>query len=378
MISNAKKIAIFLPALYGGGAERTMLNLAQGIHQRGHDVELVLAQAEGPYMAQLPPSLPIVDLARGQFVSSSRTFRSLPALMRYLRRQRPDAMLSSLTRANVVALCARRLTGTPQRLVVNEQNTFSHSASQSQSPFARWTPSLVRHSYRWADRVVGVSQGVADDLIEAVGIPQHLIDVIYNPGVTPELRHKAQAPVGHSWLQPGQPPVVLAVGSLTRQKDFDTLLRAFARLRQARVVRLLILGEGPERQQLEKRIQQLNLTQDVSLPGFVENPFAYMRHAALFVMSSRWEGLPTVLVEALYCGIPLVATDCPSGPREILKNGKFGCLVPVGQPAELAQAMTTVLDGKGPRPTHDSYRPFELETSVTQYLKILLGDDRLA
>jgi glycosyltransferase involved in cell wall biosynthesis len=229
----------------------------------------------------------------------------------------------------------------------------------------------MRWSYPWADGIVAVSQGVADDLAQQIGIPRERIQVILNPIVTPELQRKAKAPLEHPWFSPGQPPVVLAVGRLHPQKDYPTLLEAFAQVRQARPARLLILGEGGERSRLEALIHQLGLEEDVSLPGFVENPFAYMSHASVFVLSSRWEGLPTVLIEALYCGAPLVATDCPSGPREILANGQYGRLVPVSDVRALAKAVEVTLDGDTPSPPPESWRPFELKTVVDQYTRLM-------
>jgi glycosyltransferase involved in cell wall biosynthesis len=166
--------------------------------------------------------------------------------------------------------------------------------------------------------------------------------------------------------------VLIAVGRLQIQKDYPTLLRAFAQVRQKRPVRLLILGEGKERPMLEELIKTLGVEEDVSLPGFVMNPFAYMARASLFVLSSRWEGLPTVLIEAMCCGTPVVSTDCPSGPREILREGQYGQLVPVGEPTALARAIETTLDAKASSPPPESWRPYELDTVVSQYSRLLL------
>ncbi|MHA2282682.1 MAG: glycosyltransferase [Planctomycetota bacterium] len=373
-MNQQKQIAIFLPALYGGGAERTMLNLAQGIANCGYAVDLVLAQVEGPYLTEIPESVRLVDLGQGILVNNNRTLKRLPALVRYLRREQPDAMLSALNRANFVALWARRLAGTPQRLVINEQNTLSQDALNAQFRLAWLLPYLAKYFYRWADSVVGVSQGVADDLVQVVGIPKQLVKVIYNPGVMPGISEKAKSPLDHPWFQPGEPPVLLAVGRLTKQKDFTILIKAFALLRQSRSARLLIVGEGPERQMLETLIQQLDVKEDISIPGFIENPYAYMGRASVFILSSLWEGLPTVLMEALFCGAPIVATDCPSGPREILRNGEDGRLVPMNDHIALAEAMAAALDGKVPPPSQESWQPYTLETIVEQYINILLGD----
>lgn len=373
-MNSQKQVAIFLPALYGGGAERMMLHLAQGIAERGHGVDLVLAQAEGPYLKEIPQSVRLVELGRGHVKNRSRTLSRLPALVRYLRQKQPDAILSALTLANFAALWAQRLSGARGRIVVNEQNTLSQDSSGGAWRFDWLSPYGARLFYRWADCVVGVSQGVVDDLVQVIGVPQDLVRVIYNPGVTPALRRSVRGSLNHPWFASGEPPVVLAVGRLTKQKDFSTLIRAFARVRRARATRLIILGEGPEREQLEALIGELKLAADVELPGFVENPFVYMKRAGVFVLSSLWEGLPTVLMEALYCGAPIVATDCPSGPREMLKGGESGRLVPVGDPTALSEAMLAALDGQVSRPSSESWQPFTLETVVDQYIDLLLGD----
>jgi glycosyltransferase involved in cell wall biosynthesis len=212
---------------------------------------------------------------------------------------------------------------------------------------------------------------VAHDLAQVAGIRQQRIQVIYNPIVTPELQAKAQAPLEHPWFKPGEPPVILAAGRLTAQKDFSTLMRAFALVRQGHAARLLILGEGEERRALEALAEQLGLEKDTSLAGFVANPYPYMTRASIFVLSSCWEGLPGVLIEALYCGLPLVSTDCPSGPREILADGRYGRLIPVGDAKALARAIHMTLRDRGPGLPPESWRPYELDTVVNQYLNIL-------
>lgn len=363
-----KRLAIFLPSLVDGGAEKSMLKLAHGIAEQGHAVDLVLARAEGPYLAAVPEIVRIVDL------KAPRVLLSLPALAGYLRRERPDALLCSLDYANIVAILARCLAGTPKNMAVNEQNTISLSCRNSPQWRQRLVPRLVKHFYPWADHIIGNSQGVVDDLRQITGLPRQQIQLIYNPVVTPELGEKAAVCPNHPWFKAGQPPVLLAVGRLTAQKDFPTLIQAFAQVRQSQPTRLLILGEGPDRPLLETLVAKLGLEQDVSLLGFVENPYAYMAHASLFILSSRWEGLPTVLIEALYCGVPIISTDCPSGPREILADGQYGALVPVQDTAALAETIKLALTGQTPRPSKESWRPYELETVVNQYLRLFWGD----
>lgn len=361
------KLAIFLPSLSGGGAERSMLNLAHGVAERGYPVDLVLAQAKGPYLSGVHKDVRIVDL------KASRVLASLPALARYLRRERPEALISALNFANVVAVWARRLAGVPKKVLVNEQNTVSRSAYNSAKRRQRMVPYFMKHFYPWADYIIGNSQGVADDLSEVTGLPRQRINILYNPVITPEVREKVHASLNHPWFGPDQLPVILAVGRLTKQKDFPTLIRAFAQVLPTRPARLMILGEGVDRPILEALVKQLGLQDHVSLPGFVENPYAYMKRAALYVLSSRWEGLPTVLIEALYCGQPIVATDCPSGPREILAGGQHGVLVPVGDVEALGRAMEAGLAGNTPHPTKESWHPYSLEAVVDQYIGLLLN-----
>ena len=226
MQNSNKRVAIFMPGLYGGGGERSMLNLAHGMANSGYEVDLVLARKEGPFLEQVRPSLRIVDL------KASRVFAALPALVRYLRRERPAAMLSVFGYANIVASSAWRLAGVPTRLLLNEQNTVSREVKSAARWRGRMVPHLIRYFYPWADGIVVVSNGVADDMAQLTRIPRERITVIYNPSVVKaEVWEKAQAPLDDPWFHPGGAPVLLAVGRLQVQKDFPTLLQAFARLR---------------------------------------------------------------------------------------------------------------------------------------------------
>jgi glycosyltransferase involved in cell wall biosynthesis len=214
-----------------------------------------------------------------------------------------------------------------------------------------------------------VSVGVADDLAETIAFPRHRITVVYNPIVTAALIARSHETIAHPWLVPGAPPVILAVGRLTLPKDFPTLIRAFARLRAGRSARLVILGEGELRDELEALVAELGLTADVALPGFTDNPFSWMRRSALFVLSSAWEGLPTVLVEAMACGTPVVSTDCRSGPAEILEGGKWGRLAPVKDVEALAAAMATTLEETEHPDVAQRALDFGVDRAVDGYLQ---------
>jgi len=371
---SKKRIAIFLPGLYDGGAERVMLNLAAGLLRHGCSVDLVLVQAEGPYMNEIPSSVRLVELNK-KHLSSQRTIFSLPSLVRYIRREKPDAMLSALNYANVIALLAKWISGVPFQLVISEQNTFSSEMAQFPS-YLRWILIfLMKLSYPKADRITTVSEGVAEDLAQVLSIKREKISVIYNPVISPEIKLKKEEALNDPWFGNNNPPVVLATGRLTKQKGFDILLQAFAQVRRQRLAHLLILGEGEDRQALLSLIKELNIEEDVRLPGFVKNPYPYMANASLFVLSSRFEGLPTVLVEALYCGTRLVATDCPSGPREILKNGLYGQLVPVDNVGSLSQAILTSLDQEKTMPSPISWQAYDLDTVIDQYIEALIGNN---
>lgn len=364
---GSERLAILMPSLGGGGAQRSMVRLAGGIADRGHAVDVVLGQADGHYLDEIASSVRVVDLR------APRMSMSLPALVRYLRTERPAAMLAALNYVNIIGLWARRLAGVRTRLVVSERNTLSVAVRQRSTWRLRLRPHLIRRFYRGADGIVAVSRGVADDLSRVTGLPRERIDVIPNPVITPALKAMAEADLDHPWMRAGEPPVAIGLGRLVPQKDFGTLIRAFARVREGRPARLLILGEGPERASLESLVAELGLGHDVQLPGWVTNPYPYLKRASAFVLSSRWEGLPGVLIEAMYCGPPVVSTDCPSGPREILEGGRHGHLVPVGDVDALAEGIERALSGALEPPAVDSWLPYRQDVVVDRYLQLLVG-----
>lgn len=361
------KVAIYLPSLGGGGAERVTNTLANAIAERGVNVDLVLAQATGPYLAHVSPAVNIVDLG------ASRVLTSCPRLVTYLRRERPAAILSVLNHANVIAIAARAISGVKSRLVVSEHNTLSSAIKGEVSLRGLFEVGAMKFSYPRADAIVGVSNGVSEDLAKALGLARSRIDTVYNPIDAVQIKQKSLEPVDHPWFAPGQPPVVIAIGRLTRQKNFGHLLNSFSRLRSSRTteVRLMILGEGELRNDLDEQVKALGLSECVALPGFVSNPYAYLRAAGLFVLSSSWEGLPTVLIEAMSCDAKVVSTDCPSGPSEILENGKWGRVVPMDDTGALAAAMAAALDDENPPNVYERASDFSVERSVDGYLQLL-------
>lgn len=338
MSLSTDRVAIFLPSLAGGGAERVMVTLANSFAGRGYAVDLVLASAQGPYLADVVPAVRIVDLKAG------RVIKALLPLVRHLRRVRPAVILSAMTHANVVALLARACAHVPTRVIVSERSTVSVEHDRSHGLVAHLIYALVPRLYRAADGIVAVSQAAAEDLCRFAALPAGRVQAIYNPFDLAHIRKLAAEALDHPWFLAGESPVVLAIGRLTEQKDFSCLIHAFARLHAQRPMRLLILGEGELRGELEALAFACGLTSDdVQMPGFVSNPYAYLARCGVFVLSSRWEGLPGVLIEALACGAPVVSTDCPSGPGEILEGGRWGTLVPVGDVDALAGAIDVTL-----------------------------------
>lgn len=377
--TSARRIAILLPSLAGGGAERSMLNLAGEFLARGREVDLLLFRREGPYLADVPDGCRVVEIPPGPGLGgrwlaamadpsgiasllkpvllarkTDGDLRHLAALRRYLAESPPDALLSAMTYTNLVALWARDLSGAPVPVVVSERISLSHHlASKSSKPAWRWQHLLpvVGHAYARADAIVTVSDSVADDLVAAAGLERNSVQTIYNPVVDAGLAPLAAEPLDHPWFQPGERPVVLGVGRLIEQKDFATLLRAFAILCGRRAARLVILGEGRLRPALEALVRELGIENYVDLPGFAENPYRYMARAGVFALSSIYEGLPGVLIQALACECPVVSTDCPGGSKEILKDGRIGRLVPIQDPEALAQALYATLAEPPPAPS---------------------------
>lgn len=337
------RAAFFLPSLGGGGSERTALDLACGLAQRGLPVDLALVSSEGvwrPCLARLPEGLHAVDL-------KARTRTSLPRLLRYLRRRRPRVLVSSLPHANSVVLLARAIGAGGAAVAVRQASDFASEYAAGDFRH-RAAMRLERRLLRFADAVVANSEAMAETLARDLPHIARRVRFVRDPAVRPDIARLAAAPADHPWFDGGGPPVVLSVGRLAREKGHRTLLRAFAKLRESRPARLAVLGEGPERPALEALARELGIAGDVVLPGFRINPFAWMSRAGVFALSSSFEGCPNALVQAMACGAPVVSADCPTGPDEILEGGKWGRLVPVGDPAALAAAIRDTLDAPAP------------------------------
>lgn len=358
-------VALFLATSGHSGVDRIMPLMMAEFLRRGIRVDLLHVRRHGPLLASVPEAVRVFDLGT-RHVSTS-----LPALVHYLRRERPDALLCDKDRVNRVGLIGRCLAGTPTRVVVRMGTVVSASLRCHSLP-NRWMRRLsLRVLYRMADAIVTPSRGAATDLANTIGVPVSHVTAIPNPLVGSHMFALADEPAGHRWLKRPE-PVILGVGELSPRKDFATLMRAFAWVRSQRPCRLLILGDGRERSKLEALSRTLELRNDIDLLGFVPNPYAYMSRASVVALPSRWEGLGNVLVEALALGVPVVATDCPGGPREVLDDGRVGALAPVGDVQALAEALAATLDRRpDPALLRSAARPYHIASSATRYLQTL-------
>ncbi len=329
-------------------------------------MDLLKVRGHGPTLDQIPVGVSVVDLDCGH------TYGCIPSLVRYLRKKQPVVMLSDKDRVNRTALLARWIAGTSTRLTFSSGTTISIDLA-TRGRLERWIQrESMRRLYPFADQVIVTSLGVADDMADYTGLARELIRVVPSPVVPSRLFSDRLPRPGHPWLGQPETPLILGAGELCSRKDFATLLRAFARVRSQRPCRLMILGQGRARERLLALAAELGVAGDVDLPGFVPEPYAYMAHADLFAFTSRWEGLGFVIIEALAVGTPVAATDCPSGPREILQDGQIGPLVPVGDDAALAQAIMQTLDAPPPRgKLQAAARPYEIEASTDAYLEAM-------
>ncbi len=361
------RVAFLLPDLSGGGAENMIIRLAGGMVRRGLQAHLILGRVAGPYLARLPRGVIIHDLGGGLLMAK------IPRIARILARIRCDGLIATLPHANLAAALATFLNGQRQVLILREANDPIIASRHAQGWSKRLAYRLIPLTHRLADSVVCISRGVAESLRTGFGVPAYKLRVIYNPALDEDTQRTAAETPEHAWCGDGGPPVFIAVGRLETQKGFDVLIRAFALIAQRRPLRLLILGEGPLRGELEAQVRAAGLSDRVAMPGFVSNTLACMHRANVFVLSSRWEGLGNVVIEALAAGTRVVATDCRSGPREILADGQFGTLVAVDDAAALGAAMLAALAHDPGDPVHLPLHlaQFTVEHAVTAYVHAL-------
>lgn len=351
MISLGQKtleIAFFLHDLRGGGVERVSVNLANQMCQMGHNVDIVLVNRTGnqAYFDLIDPGVGVHELPQDRTLTSAFGFRS------YIKRKKPDLVISALTHINVSTLLATMFLREKPHIVVVEHNQqigrLNRGEIEGLNYAVRLAFRLVPLMYRRANTIGSVSKGVRATLAEVARIPESRITVLNNPVLVPDADKIPKAEDVVPWIANRDSPYVLGVGSLAYEKNFGLLIEAFARLRANRDVRLIIAGEGPERANLEQAADETGFGHDILIAGYITNPFALMRDASVLALTSRWEGLPTVLIEAMALGTSVVATDCPSGPAEILLDGALGSLVPQGDIHALVAALEDALQNPQP------------------------------
>jgi glycosyltransferase involved in cell wall biosynthesis len=330
------KITFFLPDLTGGGAEKSVINLLKEFSKQPVELDLVLVNANGVFLGEVPEKVAIINLGK------TRMLHAINALASYLKEKKPDVLISNLTHSNLAALIARKIAFTNTNLILVEHLVQEPVGFFSIKRFL--LRSLIKKMYPSAQAVVAVSNGAARELEKMFGWKENAVTCIYNPVVEENLLQKSAEPVSHPWFDEKITPVLLSAGRFVQQKNFDTLLHAFSIAGRKRKLKLVILGDGELREDLQRQVVSLGVKEDVFMPGFVDNPYSYMKHSDVFVLSSLYEGLGNVLIEAMACGCPVVSTDCKSGPSEILGNGEFGMLVPVRNPQAMAEAILKTLD----------------------------------
>lgn len=367
-------LALFLATSGHSGVDRLAHNLVSALARRGYVVDVLQVRGHGPHFAEVPPGVRLIDLG------TAHSYTSLPAVVRYLRRERPASLYCDKDRINHTAILARALAqglkAPTTFLAVGTGTTLSVDCAERGWLHALKTRWSTGKLYPLADQVIVTSRGVADDMAAYTGLARDLIDVVPCP-VVPASAFVDEFPVpDHPWFWDQGPPIIMGMGELCGRKDFATLIRAFAAIQGERPARLMILGRGKERDQLLSLARDLGVAQAIDLPGFVTNPLAYLAQASLFAFTSTLEGLGFALIEALAVGVPAVATDCPSGPREILQEGKYGLLVPVGDHQALAAAMLATLRHPPTKAfLREAARPYEIEAATNAYIPAL-GLDR--
>ncbi|PWV62522.1 glycosyltransferase [Plasticicumulans acidivorans] len=359
------RIAVYIPSFSDGGVEKMMVTLAGGFAQAGFATDFLTRPGELPYLERLDPAVRLIRLPAERPAQRRATID-------YLRRERPAVLMSAKGKDDALALIARDAADCGTQVFLRCGIHLSSRPKMSpRNPLRRWWHARrIRAQFRAADGVICVSDGVADDVAELAGLPRAQVLVIRNPTLVPDLAARAAAPLDHPWFAAGQPPVILGAGSLAPVKHFELLVEAAAGVMRERAARLVILGEGKERARLTALAAQLGIADRFALPGFVDNVHAWMSRAAVFVLSSEREGSPNVLTEALACGTPSVATDCPSGPREILAGGRYGPLIPMFDAAAMRAAILSVLAAPQAAATlRAAVADYTLERSRDAYLR---------
>jgi glycosyltransferase involved in cell wall biosynthesis len=369
-------LSFFIPDLTVGGAEQVVVNIVNGLSSRGYNVELLLSRTEGKLQFKLAESVRVVKLSPSPLPIAG-VATHIPDLVNYLSRREPAALFPHLNHTSIVSLVGKKLSVVDTKIIPTQHSSFGVSLDKNAKGWV--VQKLATRLYPSADEMIAVSNGVADTLVQQMSIQREDISVLHNPVEVEAIRDQADEPVDHEWVEDSEVEVILFVGRLAEQKDLETWLRTFEKVYSKNPnTRGIIVGQGSERKKVTAVAEELGISDVVSIPGYVDNPYRFMEQASVFLLSSRYEGLPTVLIEALACGCPIVSTDCPSGPREILVDGEYGKLVPVGEPNELAEAVIeTLADPVASDKLRDRGDDFSPEAVFNQYERFIeehIGD----
>lgn len=368
--SNRPLLAFFIPDFSVGGAEQVAITIMNGLAERGYDIDLLLSRASGELQSELSKRVSIVELPPSK-TPAVGVAAHLPALVSYLHRQKPAGLFPHLEHPSIVCLIINRLLDTETTVIPTQHSAFGHEVEAT--PKDRIVERIVPRLYPASDRIISVSEGVADSLIKQTPVDRDDVSVLHNPVDVERIRERASQPTDHKWVEDSDRDVVLFVGRHAGQKNLEGWVHAFERVVDKNPnARAIIAGKGQCRNDVVATVERCGLSDVVSLPGYVDNPYRYMAKADTFLLSSRYEGLPTVLIECLSVGCPVVSTDCPSGPREILSDGEYGTLVPVGDVNGLADAVyDTLADPPDPvrlRSRADDFSPQPVFNEYEQFL----------
>jgi len=367
--SGRPLLAFFIPDLSVGGAEQVAITIANGLAVRGYDIDLLLSRASGELRSELSEQVSIVELPPST-TPVVGVAAHLPFLVSYLHKQEPAALFPHLEHPSIVCLAINRLLDIETTVIPTQHSAFGHEVEAT--PKDRIVRRIVPRLYPASDRIISVSEGVAESIVDRTPVNRSDVSVLHNPVDVERIRERATQPVDHDWVESNDRDVVLFVGRHAGQKNLDGWIRAFERVAEKNSnARAIVAGKGPCREDVLAAVERRGLSDVVSLPGYVDNPYRYMAQADTFLLSSQYEGLPTVLIECLTVGCPIVSTDCPSGPREILSDGTYGTLVPVGDVDGMADAVRDTLadppdpdrlksraDDFSPQPVFDEYERF--------------------